>query len=93
MKANTERVQAKIVTYRIKPAPIPDRTAEDDAQPPVPAVKADTELAPADAVTYPPIKPAASPDRTAEDGATGQAEPLTAAVKAHTEFVQANRRP
>jgi hypothetical protein len=69
VKANTERVQKKIVTYRIKPAPLPDRTAGDGAQPPAPAAKADTELAQADAVTSPRIKPASSADRTAGDGA------------------------
>jgi hypothetical protein len=86
VKANTELAQKKIVTYRIKPAPIPDRTAGSGAQPPVPAVKAETELAQADAVTYPPIKPAASPDRTAGNGAQ---RPVPA-VKADTELAPAD---
>ena len=78
--------QKKIVTYRIKPAPIPDRTAGSGAQPPVPAVKAETELAQADAVTYPPIKPAAGPDRTAGV----EAQPPVPAVKVETEVAQAD---
>jgi hypothetical protein len=87
VKADTEVAQADAITYpRIKPAPSPDRTAGDGAQPPVPAVKADTELTQAGAAQ---IKPAPSPDRTARDGTTGQAERPTAAVKADTEFAQA----
>jgi hypothetical protein len=65
----------------------------DRAQPPVPAVKANTELAQANAVTYPRIKPAPSPDRTARDGTVGQAERPTSAVKANTESAQANLAP
>jgi hypothetical protein len=52
-------------------------------------VKAETEVAPADAVTYPPIKPAASPDRTAGNGA----QPPVPVVKADTGLAQADAVP
>ena len=65
----------------------------DGAQPPVPAVKADTELAQADAVPYPPIKPAPSPDRTARDGTTGQAEPSHPGGQGRHGICASNRRP
>jgi hypothetical protein len=94
---NSEQPNASATPSRIKPAPSPDRLAGDGtaagAQPPIPAARANTEFAQANAALDPRIKPAPSPDRRAGDGTTGQAEPPAPTAKANTEFVQANASP
>jgi hypothetical protein len=91
---NSELPNASGADTRIKSALSPDRLARDGtverAQPPVPAVRANTEFAQANAALDPRIKPAPSPDPRAGNGTTGRAEPPAVAAKASTEFVQAN---
>jgi len=80
-----ERADTSAAEPTIKAAAVLDRTAGGGAQPSVPAVKANTELAQKRIVTYR-IKPAPIPDRTARDSA----QPPVPAVKADTEVAQAD---
>jgi hypothetical protein len=80
-----ERPDPSAADARITSAPVLDRTAGNAAQPPVPSVKANTELAQKKIVTYR-IKPAPIPDRTAGSGA----QPPVPAVTANTELAPAD---
>jgi hypothetical protein len=80
-----ERSDTSAADPRIKAATVLERTAEGDAQPSAPAVKATAELVQKKIVTYR-IKPAPIPDRTAGTGA----QPSAPVARADTELAQAD---
>jgi len=95
---NSEQPNASAADSRIKPAPSPDRVAGDGtaagAQPPVPAVRANTEFAQANASPPdPPIEPAPAAERESGEKAerVEQLPPSSATSRSSTKETKERR--